>query len=176
MAQKRNRNREEHENESCSHSSNLELLSMCTIWIISSSNTILTFPRLRLGVYTDQDGDKLAIYYKMFTSRPVIDLCASSPRQYTHQATKRPVLIHTKNISLPEPQSEQRYTRSDNNQWRVVAWDSLRSTFCMVKRQVIWGHFWKSTENRKLIHKKTDLILWPCSSRKHLRIQMNKSP
>jgi len=93
--------------------------------------------RLRLGVYTDQDGDKLAIYYKMFTSRPVIDLCASSPRQYTHQATKRPVLIHTKNISLPEPQSEQRYTRTDNNQWRVVAWDSLRSTFCMVKRQVI---------------------------------------
>ena len=37
--------------------------------------------RLRLGVHSDQDGEKLAIFYKLFTSRPVIDLCASSPRQ-----------------------------------------------------------------------------------------------
>ena len=61
-----------------------------------------------------KDGDKLAIYYKMFTNRPVIDLCASSPRQYTHVATKRPVLIHTKNIQLPEPQKEETYKRQDN--------------------------------------------------------------
>ena len=31
--------------------------------------------RLRLGVHSDQDGEKLAIFYKLFTSRPVIDLC-----------------------------------------------------------------------------------------------------
>ena len=65
----------------------------------------------RLGVYTDQDGDKWAIYYKMFTNRPIIDLCASSPRQYTHTATKRPVLIHTKNIQLANETPEVRYKR-----------------------------------------------------------------
>jgi hypothetical protein len=33
--------------------------------------------RLRLGVHSDQEGEKLAIFYKIFTIRSVIDLCAS---------------------------------------------------------------------------------------------------
>jgi len=84
--------------------------------------------RLRLGVHSDQDGEKLAIFYKLFTSRPVIDLCASSPRQYTHANSKQPKFIHTKNnIDLQLP-PEKLYQRTENNDWRVVAWDALKST------------------------------------------------
>lgn len=84
--------------------------------------------RLRLGVHCDQDGEKLAIFYKLFTSRPVIDLCESSPRQYTHAHTKQQTFIHTKNKTLMPLPKEEFYQRSENNDWRVVAWDALKST------------------------------------------------
>jgi len=84
--------------------------------------------RLRLGVHSDQDGEKLAIFYKLFTSRPVIDLCASSPRQYTHANSKQPTVIHTKNKIKMELSTEEYYKRAENNDWRVVAWDALKST------------------------------------------------
>merc|ERR1712168_962058 len=84
--------------------------------------------RLRLGVHSDQDGEKLAIFYKLFTSRPVIDLCASSPRQYTHANSKQPTVIHTKNKINMQLTAEEYYKRAENNDWRVVAWDALKST------------------------------------------------
>jgi len=84
--------------------------------------------RLRLGVHSDQDGEKLAIFYKLFTSRPVIDLCASSPRQYTHANSKQPTVIHTKNKINMQLTTEEYYRRAENNDWRVVAWDALKST------------------------------------------------
>ena len=93
--------------------------------------------RLRLGVHSDQDGEKLAIFYKLFTSRPVIDLCASSPRQdsftirpffiifresqlmfalklsqYTHANSKQPKFIHTKNNINLELPPEKLYQRN----------------------------------------------------------------
>lgn len=54
--------------------------------------------RLRLGVHSDQDGEKLAIFYKLFTSRPVIDLCASSPRQDSFTKTN---INRIREIHLP---------------------------------------------------------------------------
>ena len=76
--------------------------------------------RLRLGVHSDQDGEKLAIFYKIFTLRPVIDLCASSPKRYAEM----PAFTHRMSQSY---QTKKQYVRKENNPWRVVAWDALRS-------------------------------------------------
>merc|ERR1711917_139293 len=48
--------------------------------------------------------------------------------QYTHANSKQPKFIHTKNnIDLQLP-PEKLYQRTENNDWRVVAWDALKST------------------------------------------------
>ena len=44
------------------------------------------------------------IYYKIFTHRNIVDLCANAPRDYTQATTKRlPVeFIHNKGINAEE--------------------------------------------------------------------------
>ena len=49
-------------------------------------------------MHSDQDGEKLAIFYKIFTHRPVIDLCASSPKKYA----ETPAFIHRMNAITQE--------------------------------------------------------------------------
>ena len=60
----------------------------------------------------DRDGDKLAVFYKLFTDRPVIDLGAFSPRQYTHANTKLPTIVHSKNNTYHGVPEEETYIRS----------------------------------------------------------------
>ena len=91
--------------------------------------------RLRLGVHSDQDGEKLAIFYKIFTVRTVIDLCASSPKKYADS----PAFIHRTNVTF-QSKGDSSYVRKENNPWRVVAWDALRSTAGMVAQARITNH------------------------------------
>lgn len=62
------------------------------------------------------------IYYKIFTHRPVVDLCASSPKDYTHAGQKRAVAQQVHN-GLPLVQDDRSgwYRRVENNGWRLLS-------------------------------------------------------
>ncbi|KAM7435649.1 hypothetical protein ABFA07_014441 [Porites harrisoni] len=63
------------------------------------------------------------IYYKIFTHRNIVDLCANAPRDYTQATTKRlPVeFIHNKGINAEEDNRTGWYERWENNGWRLVS-------------------------------------------------------
>lgn len=64
------------------------------------------------------------IYYKIFTHRPVVDMCANSPKDYTKAAAKQPTSkqIHTKDISsMGDSERDGWYMRYENNGWRLVS-------------------------------------------------------
>ncbi|XP_056220731.1 protein MFI isoform X1 [Seriola aureovittata] len=74
------------------------------------------FIRFRLGGITFPPN----IYYKIFTHRPIADLCASSPKDYAQTGMKRPVSRWTNNSRLLVQQDRSRwYQRVENNSWRL---------------------------------------------------------
>ncbi|XP_047424446.1 protein MFI [Mugil cephalus] len=74
------------------------------------------FIRFRLGGITFPPN----IYYKIFTHRPITDVCASSPKDYTQTGRKKPVAQHT-NSGQPSVQEDRSgwYERMENNSWRL---------------------------------------------------------
>ncbi|XP_053198324.1 protein MFI [Scomber japonicus] len=72
--------------------------------------------RFRLGGITFPPN----IYYKIFTHRPVVDVCASSPKDYTQPSMKKPVARQTNN-GWPLLQEDRSgwYQRMENNSWRL---------------------------------------------------------
>ncbi|XP_044033263.1 protein MFI [Siniperca chuatsi] len=74
------------------------------------------FIRFRLGGITFPPN----IYYKIFTHRPIADVCASSPKDYTQLGLKRPVARQTNNICpLMQVDRSGWYQRMENNSWRL---------------------------------------------------------
>ncbi|XP_072178530.1 uncharacterized protein [Diadema setosum] len=72
------------------------------------------------------------IYYKIFTHRPIIDMCANSPKDYTAAPSKRFAAkdVHNRRIApMPEPSAGPQgvadktgwYQRTENNGWRLVS-------------------------------------------------------
>lgn len=63
------------------------------------------------------------IYYKIFTHRPVQDICANAPRDYTRQYLKmKPARVkHDRNNPMPIESLEGWYQRIENNGWRPVS-------------------------------------------------------
>lgn len=65
------------------------------------------------------------IYYKIFTKRPIQDLCANSPKDYTRAEAKKQTVRHKHNLisTLPEedPERQHWYRRFENNGWRLVS-------------------------------------------------------
>ncbi|KAM4701794.1 protein MFI [Discoglossus pictus] len=61
------------------------------------------------------------IYYKLFTHRPIVDMCANSPKDYTNPTTKQilPKQIHNYE-AIPEKDYSGWYTRMENNGWRLL--------------------------------------------------------
>ncbi|XP_068123019.1 protein MFI isoform X2 [Hyperolius riggenbachi] len=61
------------------------------------------------------------IYYKLFTHRPVVDMCANSPKDYTKQCMKQllPKQIHNRS-EIPAQDRSGWYTRVENNGWRLL--------------------------------------------------------
>ncbi|XP_071764343.1 protein MFI [Centroberyx gerrardi] len=76
------------------------------------------FVRFRLGGITFPP----SIYYKVFTHRPIVDVCANSPKDYTHPGLKKPVARQTHNgwPLVPEDRSGW-YRRVENNGWRLLS-------------------------------------------------------
>nr|XP_033803479.1 uncharacterized protein C11orf65 homolog isoform X2 [Geotrypetes seraphini] len=62
-----------------------------------------------------------SIYYKIFTHRPIVDICASSPKDYMNQATKQPLAkqIHNR-VEVPNVSNTGWYKRIENNGWRPL--------------------------------------------------------
>ncbi|KAK2858590.1 hypothetical protein Q5P01_003210 [Channa striata] len=75
-----------------------------------------TFIRFRLGGVTFPPN----IYYKIFTRRPIADVCAISPKDYTQPSLRKPVAQQTSN-SWPVTKEDQSgwYQRMENNSWRL---------------------------------------------------------
>lgn len=62
------------------------------------------------------------IYYKIYTHRPIIDLCASSPKDYTKPEVKQPLprqLHH--HGEIPKDACSGWYKRVENNGWRLLS-------------------------------------------------------
>ncbi|CAL8311745.1 unnamed protein product [Merluccius merluccius] len=63
-----------------------------------------------------------SIYYKIFTYRPIVDMCASSPKDYAHPGQKCPVPRQTHNgHPLIQENRSGWYRRVENNGWRLLS-------------------------------------------------------
>ncbi|CAF0769961.1 unnamed protein product [Rotaria sordida] len=67
------------------------------------------------------------IYYKIFTNRPIQDLCANAPRDYTRPYLRLKSAVDSNNKLNRFPQQDQEgwYRRIENNGWRPVAYTHL---------------------------------------------------
>ena len=104
----------------------------------------------------------MAIFYKIFTHRPVIDLCASSPKKYA----ETPAFIHRMNI-ITQSRNAKSYSRQENNHWRVVAWDALRNSAAALaeNQEILRIHFVRILNQlRNLI---TSDVRWKSFSQKY---------
>uniref|UniRef100_A0A3B5BEE4 Uncharacterized protein n=1 Tax=Stegastes partitus TaxID=144197 RepID=A0A3B5BEE4_9TELE len=80
------------------------------------------FIRFRLGGITFPP----QIYYKIFTYRPIADLCASSPRDYTKLGCKKRVVLQADGgWPLNEEDRSGWYQRVENNTWRLFCSKSV---------------------------------------------------
>ncbi|XP_046327740.1 uncharacterized protein LOC124111893 [Haliotis rufescens] len=65
------------------------------------------------------------IYYKIFTHRTIVDMCANSPKDYTRPEAKQTKAKdkHTKNRAVIGPGTDKDgwYQRVENNGWRLVS-------------------------------------------------------
>ncbi|XP_026793880.2 protein MFI [Pangasianodon hypophthalmus] len=62
------------------------------------------------------------IYYKIFTHRPIVDMCANSPKDYTHAGQKRAVAQQVHNgVPLVQDDRSGWYHRVENNGWRLLS-------------------------------------------------------
>lgn len=63
------------------------------------------------------------IYYKIFTHRNIVDMCANAPRDYTRATTKRlpAEYVHNRGQNTKEDERLGWYERWENNGWRLVS-------------------------------------------------------
>ncbi|KAK5850113.1 hypothetical protein PBY51_014390 [Eleginops maclovinus] len=74
------------------------------------------FIRFRLGGLTFPP----SIYYKIYTHRPITDMCATSPKDYTQPDLKKPVAqLNKKTQPLKQEDRSGWYRRLENNCWRL---------------------------------------------------------
>ncbi|KAE8627559.1 hypothetical protein XENTR_v10007046 [Xenopus tropicalis] len=61
------------------------------------------------------------IYYKLFTHRPIVDMCANSPKDYTQNCLKQllPKQMHNRGL-VPKQDLSGWYARVENNGWRLL--------------------------------------------------------
>ncbi|XP_025069896.1 uncharacterized protein C11orf65 homolog isoform X4 [Alligator sinensis] len=85
------------------------------------------------------------IYYKIFTHRPVVDMCANSPKDYSKLASKQSLTekIHGK---IWKDDGSGWYKRVENNGWRLLsakAWKSMDPFTTEDNKKEIQFHFSK---------------------------------
>ncbi|UJR23407.1 hypothetical protein I4U23_026414 [Adineta vaga] len=92
-------------------------------------------------------GDRFppTIYYKIYTNRPIQDLGANAPRDYTRPYLKLPCAVDSNNKlnRFPKQDQEGWYRRIENNGWRPVAYTHLL--------QANMDQYYSSSEYQKTI-------------------------
>ncbi|XP_051970383.1 protein MFI isoform X1 [Xyrauchen texanus] len=85
--------------------------------ILDAASGVLV--RFRLGGTTFPPN----IYYKIYTRAPIVDLCASSPKDYKHAWQKKPVpsQIHNGQPMVCDDDHSGWYQRVENNGWRILS-------------------------------------------------------
>ncbi|XP_055037450.2 protein MFI isoform X1 [Misgurnus anguillicaudatus] len=71
--------------------------------------------RFRLGGVTYPPN----IYYKIYTRAPIVDMCANSPKDYTHTQQKKLVPMHNGPMIYDDHFGW--YQRVENNGWRILS-------------------------------------------------------
>ncbi|CAI9736730.1 Hypothetical predicted protein [Octopus vulgaris] len=66
------------------------------------------------------------VYYKIYTERNIIDVCAISPKNYCTNNMKLPLALHSNNkqydiFLAPKNDMSDWYRRTENNGWRLVS-------------------------------------------------------
>lgn len=88
------------------------------------------------------------IFYKIFTYRPITDVCASSPKDYNKQGLMKPVALNTN--KGPRVTKEDRsgwYQRMENNTWRLFCNKvPKQEDFCSARIEFCHS-FWRSELN-----------------------------
>uniref|UniRef100_A0A3Q4NBA6 Chromosome 11 open reading frame 65 n=1 Tax=Neolamprologus brichardi TaxID=32507 RepID=A0A3Q4NBA6_NEOBR len=90
------------------------------------------------------------IYYKIFTHRPITDVCAGSPKDYTKQSRRK--LVAQKTNEGPAVAKDDRsgwYKRMENNSWRL---------FCNKPAEI--GAYKKMDFHYSKLQRKQDLERW----------------
>ncbi|CAG2231539.1 Uncharacterized protein C11orf65 homolog,Uncharacterized protein C11orf65 [Mytilus edulis] len=110
------------------------------------------------------------IYYKIFTHRPIQDMCANSPKNYTVSTVKLQMAkdVHSKVRGAPEaPDKNEWYKRTDNNGWRLV---SDRLIHHLMADPVTWE---SSNKKYEFNHDKVRQI-FTCVLMQHIRLTWYK--
>lgn len=97
------------------------------------------------------------IYYKIFTHRTVVDMCANSPKDYTKHGTKLRNArdVHNKGNRVPIDDRSGWYKRIENNGWRLV---SDRLITHAMSDPVTWSTSNKTVEfNHNKLQRKQDV-------------------
>ncbi|CAH1799869.1 unnamed protein product [Owenia fusiformis] len=97
------------------------------------------------------------IYYKIFTHRPIQDLCANSPKDYTKPSVMRKAAkdVHNKGDARVKEDKSVWYKREENNGWRLV---SDRLIHHIMSDPVTWETSKKKIEfHHNKLQRKADL-------------------
>ncbi|XP_059576838.1 protein MFI isoform X3 [Alligator mississippiensis] len=103
------------------------------------------------------------IYYKIFTHRPVVDMCANSPKDYSKLASKQSLTkkIHGK---IWKDDGSGYYKRVENNGWRLLsakAWKSMDPFTTEDNKKEIQFHFSKLKRKQDVeMRRKRKKIEW----------------
>lgn len=70
------------------------------------------------------------IYFKIYTRAPIVDMCASSPKDYTQLKKPAPGQIHNGRLMINDRDDHSRwYQRVENNGWRIL---SCKVTYLLI--------------------------------------------
>uniref|UniRef100_A0A4W3ID74 Uncharacterized protein n=2 Tax=Callorhinchus milii TaxID=7868 RepID=A0A4W3ID74_CALMI len=98
------------------------------------------------------------IYYKIFTHRPIVDICANSPKNYTNPAAKQqvPRQLHNRWEIMEDDQSGW-YKRVEMNGWRRLSHRIiLKSVYLQSKENAIEFHHSKRHRREEMQKQRKD--------------------
>ncbi|AWP20864.1 Hypothetical protein SMAX5B_001687 [Scophthalmus maximus] len=110
------------------------------------------FIRFRLGGITFPPG----IYYKIFTHRPITDVCASSPKDYTQPGLRKPVAWqNVRNRPVLQEDRSGWYQRIENNSWRLFC-----SKVVPIAEPIEFGENQKMDFHHSRLQRQQDVERW----------------
>ncbi|KAF0028258.1 hypothetical protein F2P81_019345 [Scophthalmus maximus] len=96
------------------------------------------------------------IYYKIFTHRPITDVCASSPKDYTQPGLRKPVAWqNVRNRPVLQEDRSGWYQRIENNSWRLFC-----SKVVPIAEPIEFGENQKMDFHHSRLQRQQDVERW----------------